>query len=385
MHSVIIGSPDDVRVELFQSALAQRGCPPAEVVAYIDIINGSIHLSQIVQQDTLIRIESPGKSELANCALLALGNRETDEEHGYKRINPAMIVAKGRIAASPSRQWYLGLRAFMRIVVSQLTECPPHRLMNHPDDIILMFDKRACHGHLQAGGVNVPPNLPPVMNFYELEQGMHAANVRRVFIKLAHSSSASGVVAYQTNGKEHRATAAIEMVTVVGEIQLYNSRHVQTYTDHAQIVKLIDLLCQHRVHVEHWIPKAYMGDKAFDLRVVVIGGEVAHTVARLSHNPMTNLHLLNERRDREFVINWMGDESFDTAMNVCQKSMRCFPKSLYAGVDLLITPDYKSNFVLEMNAFGDLLHDTFYQGMDTYTLELEKVAYGQHAGNRWHA
>jgi len=223
------------------------------------------------------------------------------------------------------------------------------------------------------------------MCFDELERVMRTAGVRRVFIKLAHGSSASGVVAYQTNGKDHRATGAIEMVTVEGEIQLYNSRRVQTYTDHAQIAKLIDALCKHRVHIEEWIPKAHMDNKAFDLRVVVVGGEAAHTVARLSHSPMTNLHLLNERRDRETVMNWIGEKSFDTAMNVCQKAMGCFSKSLYGGVDLLVTPDFQSHFVLEMNAFGDLLHDTFYQGVDTYTLELEKVDYGQHAGNRWHA
>jgi hypothetical protein len=54
--------------------------------------------------------------------------------------------------------------------------------------------------------------------------------------------------------------------------------------------------------------------------------------------------------------------------------MACFPKSLYAGIDLLVTPDFQKHFVLEMNAFGDLLHDTLYQGVDTYSLELQRAA-----------
>ena len=33
----------------------------------------------------------------------------------------------------------------------------------------------------------------------------------------------------------------------------------------------------------------------------------------------------------------------------------CFPKSLYAGIDLRISPDYQHHQVLEVNAFGDLL------------------------------
>lgn len=371
MHTVIIGSPDDIRVDLFQRTLTQKGHPPACIASYTDLIRGDIRLADIIQPGTLVRIESPGKSESANLSLLALGEHEPDEDREYIRVDPTRSTTKGQIAAS--RQWYLGLRAFMRLVAAQLAECPQHTLMNHPNNIVMMFDKRACHAHLQANNISVPPALPPVMNFDELEQAMRSAGMRRVFIKLAHGSSASGVVAYQTNGRDHRATAAIEMVKVGGEIQLFNTRRVQTYDDHAQIAVLIGTLCKHRIHVESWIPKARMGDKAFDLRVVVIGGQAAHTVARLSHSPMTNLHLLNERRDRDTVIDHIGEASFNAAMNLCCKAMVCFPKSLYAGIDLLVTPNFQKHFVLEMNAFGDLLHDTFYQGADTYSLELQRA------------
>jgi glutathione synthase/RimK-type ligase-like ATP-grasp enzyme len=383
MHTVIIGSPDDVRVNLFQHALVQQGYPPAEIAAYTDLIQGKIHLADMVKPGTLVRIESPGKNEAANQALLALGESEPDEDREYTRISPEAEIAKGRIAAS--RQWYLGLRAFMRMVGAQLAECPPHSLMNHPDDIITMFDKRACHAYLQNRGISVPPALPPISSFDELEAAMHATGTRRVFIKLAHGSSASGVVAYQINGNERRATGAIELVEVDGETQLFNTRRVQTYADHAQIVTLIDALCQQRVHVESWIPKARMGEKIFDLRVVVIGGEAAHTVARLSHNPMTNLHLLNERRDRETVIKHIGEANFDTAAALCCDAMMGFPNSLYAGIDLLVAPGFQKHYILEMNAFGDLLHDTLYQGVDTYSFELQRAACGQHAGNRRHA
>jgi len=374
MHSVLIGSRDDIRVELFQRALVGSGHPPAAVADYRNIIRGEVHLAKLIQSGTLVRIESPGKSEEANQVLLALGADEPDDDGDYLRVAPALNCLKGLIAAS--RQWYLGLRAFMRLVAKQLQDSPPHRLMSHPDDIVMMFDKRACHAFLQARGISVPPALPCIRSFDELEVAMRTSGVRRVFIKLAHGSSASGVVAYQTNGRNHHATAAVEMVTEGGEIRLFNTRRVQTYDDHTQIATLVNTLCKHRVHVETWIPKARMGDKIFDLRVVVIGGKPAHTVARLSYSPMTNLHLLNERRDRQTVIAYMGENNFERAMTLCAQTMACFPRSLYAGVDLLVAPGYQKHYVIEINAFGDLLHNTLFDGIDTYSLEIQRAICG---------
>jgi glutathione synthase/RimK-type ligase-like ATP-grasp enzyme len=374
MRSVVIGSPDDVRVEAFQRALVGSGHPPADSVDYHDIIRGHVHVADLIQPGTLVRIESPGKSEQANQALLALGASEPDEDGDYLRVDPKLPQPKGLITAS--RQWYLGLRAFLRLVAGQLSESQPHRLMNHPDDIRIMFDKRACHTLLETRGISIPPALLSIHSFVELEAAMRANGMRRVFVKLAHGSSASGVVAYQTNGTEHRATAAVEMVTQGGKVQLYNTRRVQTYTSHADIARLVDALCKHRVHVEQWIPKARMGDKIFDLRVVVIGGQPAHTVARLSHHPMTNLHLLNERRDRQTIIDCMGEDNFAQAMDLCAQTMTHFPNSLYGGIDLLVAPGFRKHYVIEMNAFGDLLHDTLFDGLDTYSLEIQRATCG---------
>ena len=47
-----------------------------------------------------------------------------------------------------------------------------------------------------------------------------------------------------------------------------------------------------------------------------------------------------------------------------------FPGSLYMGIDLLISPDYRSHAILEVNAFGDLLPGVLSRGVDTYTAEV---------------
>jgi glutathione synthase/RimK-type ligase-like ATP-grasp enzyme len=371
--TVIIGSPGDPRVQIFQNALVAQGHPPAAVIPYPDLIDERIHPASLVKPGAWVRIESPGKDDQANHALLTLGADQPDEDSEYARVTGSIPTDKGRILAS--RQWYLGFRAALRMISDQLRECPPHLLMNHPDEIALMFDKRACHALLQSRGITVPPALPPIHSFDELEAVMRDTRLRRVFVKLAHGSSASGVVAYQTDGTRSQATAAVEMVRENGETKLYNTRQIQTYRSYSDIARLIDALCAQRVHVEEWIPKAYMQGKAFDLRVVVIGGQAAHTVARLSHSPMTNLHLLNERRDRETVRAFLGDEEFEAAMAMCENAMNaCFPRSLYAGIDLLIASGSHQPYILEMNAFGDLLKDSHFEDMDTYALEIQRMS-----------
>ena len=73
----------------------------------------------------------------------------------------------------PLRQWYLGLRAALRLIDGQLAACPPHQLMAKPGDILVMFDKRACHARLAAAGVAVPRCLGPVGSYDELLQTSH--------------------------------------------------------------------------------------------------------------------------------------------------------------------------------------------------------------------
>jgi glutathione synthase/RimK-type ligase-like ATP-grasp enzyme len=251
-----------------------------------------------------------------------------------------------------------------------LAACPEHRLMNHAADIMVMFDKRRCHELLSRAGHPVPRSLGAIESFEELVERMKQAECRRVFVKLAHGSSASGAVAYQTDGRRHQATTTVEMVQRNGELHLYNSRRIRVYRELDEIAALIDALCRHRVHVEQWLPKAGIDGHAFDLRVVVIGGQARHTVVRMSRSPMTNLHLLNRRGSVDAVRARMDPAAWAAALRTCEAVMRSFPASLYGGIDLLVTPDYRHHAVLEINAFGDLLPDLLWEGLDTYAAEI---------------
>ena len=328
-------------------------------------------LPEVVRPGTVVRIESPDKDFEAERAILAAGADVADED-GFERITrqaaEQLSFERGRIL--PSRQWYLGFCETLRRIEEQLAGCPGHRLMNAPADIAAMFDKRHCHQRLSQAGIPVPRGLGPVRSFDELVECMRQAGCYRVFVKLAHGSSASGVVACQSDGQRHQATTTVEMVRERGELRLYNSRRIHVYREHREIADLIDALCRHRVHVEQWLPKAGFDNRTFDLRVVVIGAEARHVVVRMSRSPMTNLHLLNARGDMEAILARMGSTAWDAARRTCERVMDCFAGSLYAGIDLLVASGYRRHAVLEVNAFGDLLPGILYDGLDTYAAEV---------------
>jgi glutathione synthase/RimK-type ligase-like ATP-grasp enzyme len=371
-HFIVIGNPGSRRVELFQAALAELRLPQARMISYLDLLSGKEALPQSVRPGTVVRIESPGKDFEVERALVAAGADVDDGDQRFDRVSrreaESLSFDKGRILYS--RQWYLGYCATLRLIERQLTECPPHRLMNSPAEIALMFDKIGCNQLLDSRGIPATRSLGGVNSFDELDERMRERNCHRVFVKLAYGSSASGVVAYQTDGRRHHATTTVEMERRDGELRLYNSRRIRVYQDRREIAELIDALCRHQVQVEQWAPKAGFKDRTFDLRVVVIAGRACHTVPRMSRTPITNLHLLNERGDPDAVREIAGQPAWDAAMRNCELAMECFPGSLYAGIDLLFTPGYQRHAVIEVNAFGDLLPGVLWQGMETYATEL---------------
>jgi hypothetical protein len=372
-HFLLIGTPGDRRVILFQEALNRLGLPVAQLVSYQQIINGEVTLAEYITPTTIVRIESPGKSTETEHDLLRLGADEPDPEGElYERLVPSTLVnEKGRLLAS--RQWYLGLSAVLRRIASSV---PSEQMMNRPDDILLMFDKRRTHALLVQHNIAVPQALPPVYSYDELMAALRERGWSRAFLKLAHGSSASGTIAYRYSGKRHQAFTTVDVVEQAGELRLYNTRRIRKLESQHEIARLVDALCRYRLHVEYWIPKAAFANRIFDMRIVMIGGKPMHTVARMSQSPMTNLHLLNQRGDLATILDRIGPERWQEALTTCERTAGLFA-SLYMGVDLLFSSDYRYHAVLELNAFGDLLPGLLYQGQDTYSAEILAALEGQ--------
>jgi hypothetical protein len=250
-----------------------------------------------------------------------------------------------------------------------------------------MFDKRRCHARLSAAHVPVPPVLPtpsgePISGYAHLRELMTRAGWSRVFVKPAHGSSASGIVALQTRGPRIHAVSSVELVrprpgaTEPLMPELHNSLRVRTYTDEADLAVIIDRLAPDGLHVERWFPKASVRGRVFDLRVVMIGGQPTHAVVRTSHAPMTNLHLGGSRGDLDEVQARLGASGWEQAMRICSRAAACFPGSPMVGVDLMVGITWRRFAVAEVNAFGDLLPrltglpGSTAEGQDTYAAQV---------------
>lgn len=368
---VIIGNPENRRVTMFQKALSSCSQPIAQVVSYLDLISGKVILPEVVKPNSIIRIDSPGENFAVEKALLVLGAKVvSNSQFASITAQQAQNLSFNQGLILYPYQWYLGYCKLLENILDQLADCPVHRLMNHPNDIALMFDKRLCQKYLLENNITVAPSLGEISCFDELVEKMKQANWQRVFVKLANSSSASGVVAYQTNGVQHIATTSTKLVKNNRQTQLFNSLKLSTYRSLSEVKELIDLLCQHQIHVERWIPKASFQDGVFDLRVLVIRKKAQQIVVRTSKSPITNLHLLNKRGDLAGLKAKIDPEYWEMAMKTCENTMKLFPNSLYGGLDLLFSRNFKKQFVLEVNAFGDLLPNVLYNQLNSYEAEV---------------
>lgn len=379
---LVLAPPQSRRLKAYQQSLADYGLPQARVLSYRDYLTSEVSLTEHVRENTIFRIESSGEDFETERLILIGGDVEDEEGDVYTRLSQKELrhLTLDVGALLPSRQWFLGYRNFLKRIEKELASCPPHRLMNHPKDIIAMFDKRETHRRLEQAGVKVPPSLGVVNSFTELHEAMCVRNWKRVFIKLAHGSSASGAVALETNGKQWQATTTVEMVQENSlkqdrGLKLYNSRKLLKYRNLNDIQNLINALCKHRVHVEQWLPKAGMDGHVFDLRVVVIGQKAQHVLVRLGRGAMTNLHLKNKRGDWDKLRRLLDDDVWQSVKTSCEQALQCFPNSLYAGADVLLTPSLRQHAILELNAFGDYHRKIYVEGLDTFGAELKALGF----------
>ncbi|MEW6283736.1 MAG: STM4014 family protein, partial [Candidatus Eremiobacterota bacterium] len=243
-------------------------------------------------------------------------------------------------------------------------ECPPHRSMNDPDDILRMWDKTETSRALSAAGLRVPEVLPPPAGYEELRATMEAACADRVFLKLRYGSSASGTVAYRMRSGREAAWTTVELE----DGKLFNTRRIRHLDRNRDIRPLVDSVCAHATHLERWLPKHCLGGRPFDLRVLCIAGRPAHVVGRSSATPLTNLHLLNRRLPSEALQDRLP--GWTAAMEACARAAAVFPSSFHVGLDVAILAGGKAHAILEANAFGDLLPGVLWNGLSTHLAEL---------------
>ncbi|WP_435186101.1 STM4014 family protein [Streptomyces sp. bgisy126] len=353
---VVVGVPTGRRVAFFQDALRSAGLPGARVVSWPDVLRGRARFAA----GETVRLDSPGEDPETDRLLRGAGD-------------PARVEDTGR--------WYGRFTAAVADLARNVEEAGA-ALVDDPAELPVLFDKRLTHGRLRAAGVPVPESptsgaaAPAVRGWADVRALTAGTGMRRVFVKLAHGSSASGVLAVETNGAGRvRATTSVERDP---DGRLFNSLRVRRYTSEAEVAAIVDALAPDGLHVERWLPKAVQDGRAADLRVVVVDGRATHAVLRTSRSPMTNLHLGGARGDLDAAraaIAAAGARWTD-ALEVCERAAAAFPGTRCVGVDLLPASGWRRFAVGEVNAFGDLLPRLTglpgggAEGLDTYAAQV---------------
>ncbi|MER6015701.1 STM4014 family protein [Streptomyces bluensis] len=347
----VVGNPENRRTTMFADAVRAAGHTQPRVLAWRDVLRGRFAF----RAGEIVRIDSPGENAEVDRLLRSIDDPTRVEGTAlwYRRFTAAVrevTDAARRAGAVPSAD---------------------------AEDVAVMFDKRRCHARLAAAGVPVPPALTgPLGGWDELREKLRAARFSRAFVKPAHGSSASGVVALSVAGPGRvRATTSVETAS---DGRLFNSLRVRQYASEPEVAALVDALAPDGIHVEQWLPKASQGGRAADLRVVVVAGRATHAVVRTSRHPMTNLHLGGARGDldtaREAIRAAGG--SFEGVLDAAERAAACFPGTLCVGVDVLPSTGWRRFTVGEVNAFGDLLPrltglpGSGAEGLDTYAAQV---------------
>ena len=341
----LIGNPENRRVRDFQDTAVALGFSSPPCLSYEELLQDPGALARF--DVDLIRIESPGENERVARCLIALGGGPRDAR-----------LAFGEIAFQ--REYHAGFCHVLKWIEQRRIPC-----LNAPADIALMFDKWRCHQLFQHHHVARPPAELAPPDFAALAERMRADGSGRLFLKPLHGSSGSGVCALRWTPRHQQLTAPLRFDSDAGRSVLVNSLKVRTYTRFADLEGILNRLLPDGMIGEQWIPKLTLPEGAVDLRVLVIAGEARHWVVRQSSHPMTNLHLGNRRADESALLDCIGRDGLNAAFALAEQAVRCFPNSLYAGVDILIDARHRV-YVGEINAFGDLLPRLVHRNESAY-------------------
>lgn len=356
MKILNICNPQNRRAQFFREACERLGLPSPKELAWIDFISNQEAQPAFAGID-LIRIESPGEDFEVEKKLIELGGGPTDLEYDL-----------GRVRYQP--EWYRGWCQQLRRLQTLVGDRIP--FINHPADIETLFDKWASQRSLFNAGISVPRLLNMVEDYDQFHRLLEEARIKRCFLKPIHSSSASGVVAFQMASREKMlATTSAELIPTTSAI--YNSLKLRYYRNEQLLRQLIDTLATQNLMAEAWFPKANFEGMAYDLRVLVIAGNARHVVVRTSRSPITNLHLGNARGDVDQIRADLSEPTWQEGMTICEQAAATCPNCHYVAVDLMVSASKKQFAVAEMNAFGDLIPNILSHGDDTYTAELKSL------------
>ena len=347
---VVLGGGAGPRGSAYAVSLAAVGVP-IRVVPYAAVLDGQ---PLPVRPGAVVRCEAPSDTPGLDARLVRLGG------------GPAVDVAAGQLV--PTAAWHRGLGLLLSAVDRALADAPAHRRMQRTEAVLAMFDKAETARRLATAGVPQPEHLTAagpdaaLARDVELARDLVATGWGQAFVKPRFGSSGAGLIALRWRGRDE----VIARTTIDWDGQRAgNTARLVTRRGWTAVQELIEVLRPDGLVVQRWLPKWSAGGGPCDLRVVVIAGQARHVLARIATGPVTNLHLGARRGDLQQTRRALGEEVWGRVLRVAEAAVGCFEPSLYAGVDVLVTPSGAPH-VLEVNAFGDFHEGILANGLDTY-------------------
>ena len=357
----VLGDPHSRRVADYLKTAMQCGLPQPHCIDWMDVINAGASLLDQLSEGARLRIDSFGQRTEVIASLIS---------HGGGLEFPQV----GQILSLDHQ--YSGLCRVLRTINDWSITRPDIELDQQPCEIEVMFDKLATHrrfaNHGELCSHRPQTTLLPteVGEFWENLLPFVQSCGGRVFVKPRYASSASGVCYFRVCNGGQQLIAPIEINRDLGQVRLFNSLRVRSYTSPRDIHDIFSVLAPQGLIAEVAVNKARVDGDRFDLRVVVISGRADHVVARQSTSPITNLHLGNTRASLHIVEEAVGADRIQDCRTLALRAAGAFPGALYCGVDILL-PRTGSPLICEVNAFGDFLPDLLAGGRSVYQAILQ--------------
>jgi len=368
---VAICNPDGKRWQAYARELAgwwreQGLAPEVEVVPWKSIVprDGFLDGMPAFDQPAIVRGESPGRDFEVTKLLLAAGAREAGD---VSTDWSSLPYQKGKLIRP-------GLlhRGFCRVLrgLREAFDARPQLTpLACPRAVAELFDKNATAARLTAASIPCPPSLAPPATPDELLAELRKRRCSTAYVKLATGSSATGTAV--VHALDDPAWAITTMVRIDGDF--YNTRRLRRVSGDDLTDALAFILAEGAC-VQEGIPMAQLDGQNFDVRVVVIHGQPAFTVFRLSSAPMTNLHLGGRRGETAACRAAIPTRAWLDAIDHCVAAAAQYPCAM-VGVDLLFERGFLNHYILEVNAFGDWFPDlTDEQGRTVHRVEIEMTA-----------
>ncbi len=352
---VLIANPGTPRCETFRrefQAFHVDRVPAAEliVVPWSEVIRRAGNLDDLPAFDrpAIVRIESPGKCELAYRQMLEVGARDDPSESPFDWL--AEPIPRGLIVRPGL--WYRGFCAVLAGLRRSFDRRPHLTPSACPLAIAEMFDKNATLARLADNEVPVPEWLPTSRipnDDFELLTMFADRNWSwpRTYVKLNTGSSARGVVVLDRLPEQNRAVSTLAW----HHGRALNTRDVRELS-FAEFNQTISFLRVEGATIQRGVPLAQIDGQNFDLRVVCLKGRPIASIFRISPHPMTNLHLGGRRGDFARCRAAIPSRDWLDALDHCVEAADCFDSDI-VGVDLVFEPGFRRHAVLEVNAFGD--------------------------------